>query len=139
MPLGPGAPNPSGLPGFNADYGIRANPGGGNPNATQLRGWQNTVTYAATAADSVMLTPGYAGQEVQVTNLATVAVQVFGFMNTAPGDIVTDQIIPPAGGAPVITGVSLPANSVGLFWCLTGQGGMSNGITPAVWIAKILT
>ena len=137
--LGPGAPNPSGIPGFNADYGVRANPGGGNPNATQLRGWQNTVTYAATAADSVMLTPGYAGMEVQVTNLAAVAVQVFGFMNTSPGDIVTDQIIPPGSTTPGIAGFSLAAGAVALLWCLTGQGGFSNGITPAVWIAKVLT
>lgn len=137
--LGPGAPNPSGLPGFNADYGVRANPGGGNPNATQLRGWQNTVTYAATAADSVMLTPGYAGMEVIVVNLATVAVQVFGYMNTSPGDIVTDQIIPPGSTTPGIAGMSLPVGAMGRFVCLTGQGGFSNGITPAVWSAKVLT
>lgn len=136
--LGPGAPNPSGLPGFNADYGVRANPGGGNANATQLRGWQNTVTYAATAADSVMLPPGYAGMEVIVVNLAAVAVQVFGFMNTSPGDIVTDQIIA-TGVTPGITGISLPSGAMGRFVCVLGQGGFSNGITPAVWSAKILT
>lgn len=137
--LGPGAPNPSGLPGFNADYGVRANPGGGNPNATQLRGWQNTITYAATAADSVMLTPGYAGMEVIVVNLATVAVQVFGYMNTSPGDIVTDLIIPPGSTTPGFAGMSLAVGAMGRFVCLTGQGGFSNGITPAVWSAKVLT
>jgi hypothetical protein len=86
-----------------------------------------------------MLTPGYAAMEVTVVNLSTVAVQVFGFMNTSPGDIVTDVIIPPGGSPPgVNTGVSVPVGAAALFWCLTGQGGFSNGITPATWIAKIL-
>lgn len=137
--LGPGGPNPSGIPGFNAQYGIVAHAGGGNANATPLTGWMNTITTVATAADSVMLPPGYAGMEVIVVNNGANSCQVFGFMNTAPGDVVTDTIAP-ATGTPTqgLTGVALAANAVGIFLCIVGQGGSTNGITSAQWRPKIL-
>lgn len=139
MVMGPGAPNPSGIPGFNASYGIIARAGGGNANATLLNGWLNTVTTVATANDSVMLPPGYAGMEIVVINNGANSLQVFGFMNTSPGDNVTDTIAPPASIVQGTSGVPLPSGSVGLFYCMTGQGGPTNGVTPAQWRAKILT
>jgi len=138
MPLGPGAPNPSGLPGFNAHYGIKATPGGGNANAAQLAGWLNTISSVATAADSVMLPPGYAGMEITVINQGANACTVFGFMNTAPGDIVVDTIAPPGSIIQGTAGVSVPSASIGKFFCMTGQGAVTGGIVPAQWTAKIL-
>jgi hypothetical protein len=136
MVAGPGAPNPSGLPGFNAVYGITAHAGGGNANATLLNGWLNTITTVATAADSVMLPPGYAGAEITVINHGAAACQVFGFQSSSPGDVVTDLIAPAASGTPGTAGVVLAALAVGIFWCMTGQGGPTNGITPAQWQFK---
>jgi hypothetical protein len=77
--------------------------------------------------------------EVMVINNGTNSCQVFGFMNTAPGDVVTDTIAP-ATGAPTqgVTGVALAANAVGIFVCMTGQAGMTNGIASAQWRSKIL-
>jgi hypothetical protein len=138
MVLGPAAPNPSGLPGFNAHYGITANPGGGNSNAVLLNGWLNTVTQVGTAGDSVMLPPGYAGMEITVINLGANSLQVFGFMNTAPGDIVTDTIAPPTSIVQGTAGVAVASGAVGLFWCMTGQGGPTNGVFPAQWRSKVL-
>lgn len=139
MVMGPGAPNPSGIPGFNASYGIIARAGGGNANATLLNGWLNTVTTVATANDSVMLAPGYAGMEIVVINNGANSLQVFGFMNTSPGDNVTDTIAPPASIVQGTSGVPVPSGAVGLFYCMTGQGGPTNGVVPAQWRAKILT
>jgi hypothetical protein len=139
MPLGPGAPNPSGLPGFHAHYGVSARPGGGNSNATQLNGWLNTVTAVATANDSVMLPPGYAGMEITIINNGANSCTVFGYMNTSPGDIVTDTIAPPASIVQGVAGVPVASGAVGVFFCMTGQGAMTNGIAPAMWRAKILT
>jgi hypothetical protein len=133
MPFGPGAPNPSGMPGFHSQYGAKANPGGGNPNATQLNGWVNTVTVCATANDSVMLPPGYDGMEVKVINRGAANLGVFGYMNTAPGDAVTDVIIAAPG-----TGFVIPTNRMAVFICQTGQGGNTNGITPAQWAVSLL-
>ena len=138
MPFGPGAPTPSGMPGFNAQYGIVAHAGGGNANATQLNGWLNTIVTVVTAADSVMLPPGYAGSVIMVLNRGANSAQVFGFMNTTSGDVVTDTIIPVAGGAAVTTGVALAANALGIFTCVLGQGGPTNAITAAVWQYKAI-
>jgi len=138
MVAGPGAPNPSGLPGFNAVYGITAHAGGGNANATLLNGWLNTITTVVTAADSVMLPPGYAGAEITVVNRGANSAQVFGFQGTQQGDVVQDGIVPVAGGAPVVTGVALAANAVGIFWCNIGQGGPTNAISPAMWTFKAI-
>jgi len=138
MVAGPGAPNPSGLPGFNAVYGIVARAGGGNANATLLNGWLNTVTVCATAADSVMLPPGYAGAEITVVNRGAASCQVFGFQSTQSGDVVTDLVIPVAGGAGVTTGVALAVNAVGIFYCILGQGGPTNAISAAQWVYKAI-
>jgi hypothetical protein len=139
MVAGPAAPNPSGLPGFNARYGVKANPGGGNANASQLTGWLNTVTQVATAADSVMLPPAYAGAEITVVNEAAVALQVFGYMNTAPGDIVTDTVAPPGSVVQGTAGASVAAGTVMIFFCIIGQGAFTNGITPGQWVARSLS
>lgn len=139
MPIGPGAPNPSGIPGFNATYAVIAHPGGGNANATLLNGWLNTITVGATANDSVMLPPGYAGMEITVINHGANSVTVYGFMNTSPGDNVTDTIAPPASMVQGTSGVPLASGAVGIFYCMTGQGGPTNGVVPAQWQAKILT
>src|SRR5215475_9374088 len=138
MVAGPGAPNPSGLPGFNAVYGVVARAGGGNANATLLNGWLNTVTVCATAADSVMLPPGYAGAFIYVVNRGAASLQVFGFQSTQSGDVVTDLIIPVAGGAPVNTGVPVAVNAVGVFACILGQGGPTNSISAAQWVFKTI-
>jgi hypothetical protein len=138
MVAGPGAPNNSGIPGFNAVYGIVAHAGGGNANATPLNGWLNTIVTVVTAADSVMLPPGYAGAEITVLNRGAASAQVFGFQSTISGDVVTDTIIPVAGGAAVTTGVALAANAIGIFWCVLGQSGQTNAITPAVWQYKAI-
>jgi hypothetical protein len=139
MVAGPGAPNPSGIPGFNATYAVVAHPGGGNANATLLNGWLNTITQVTNANDSVMLPPGYAGMEITVINHGGNSCQVFGFMNTAPGDNVTDTIAPPGSIVQAVSGVALAAGAVGLFFCMTGQGGPTNGVFPAQWQAKVLT
>jgi hypothetical protein len=133
---GPGGPNPSGIPGFNSQYGITAHAGGGNANATQLNGWLNTITVVATAADSVMLPPGYAGMEVTVINHGANSCQVFGFMNTAAGDVVTDTIAPANSATQGTTGVALASLAAGYFYCMIGQGGPTNGLTPAQWQFK---
>ena len=133
MPLGVGAPTLSGIPGFNYNYGIRANPGGGNANATPLTAWTNTVTTVATAADSVMLPPGYGGERVTVCNLGANSCQLFGYMSTAVGDVVTDVIAPLASGTFVATGLAIAANNTAVVECVLGQGGNTNAITPARW------
>ena len=139
MPIGPGAPNPSGFPGFHSHYGITATAGGGNANAAQCNGWLNTVTTVVTAGDSVMLPPGYAGEEITIINNGANSCNVFGYMNTAPGDIVTDTISPPGSIVQGTAGVPVASGSVGLFFCMTGQGGQTNGIAPAAWRAKVVT
>jgi len=126
------------MPGFHSHYGITARAGGGNSNAVQLNGWMNTVTAVATANDSVMLPPGYAGQVITVINNGANSCTVFGYMNTAPGDIVTDTISPPGSTTQGVTGVPVASGSVGMFFCMTGQGAQTNGITPAQWRAKVV-
>jgi hypothetical protein len=76
--------------------------------------------------------------EVEVLNRGGASAQVFGFQSTISGDVVTDTIIPVAGGAAVTTGVALAANAMGLFWCVLGQGGPTNAIVPAVWQYKAI-
>ena len=107
MPIGPGAPNPSGFPGFHSHYGITATAGGGNANAAQMNGWLNTVTTVVTTGDSVMLPPGYAGEEITVINNGANSLNVFGYMNTAPGDIVTDTVSPPGSIVQGTAGVAV--------------------------------
>jgi hypothetical protein len=135
---GPGGPNPSGIPGFNAQYGITAHAGGGQAQATQLNGWLNTITTVATAADSVQLPPGYAGMEVTVINHGANSCQVFGFQSTVLGDVVTDTIAPVGSAVQGTVGVALAALAVGLFYCMTGQSGPSNAIVPAQWQFKLI-
>lgn len=139
MVMGPAAPTNSGLPGFNTRYGIGAHPGGGNANATQLTGWLNTVTQVATAADSVMLPPAYAGCEITVVNAGGASCQVFGYMNTAPGDIVTDTVAPPGSVVQGTAGAAVGAGTVAVFFCIIGQGAFTNGITPGQWVARSLS
>jgi|SRR5215472_822381 len=139
MVAGPGAPNPSGIPGFNAQFGIIAHAGGGNANATQLNAWLNTIVTVTSANDSVMLPPGYSGAIIYVINHGANACQVFGFQSTAPGDAVTDTIAPSNSATQGTAGVSLPSLAVGIFFCMVGQGGPTNGITPAQWQFKALT
>jgi|SRR5215471_3020046 len=135
---GPGGPNPSGIPGFNAQYGITAHAGGGQAQATQLNGWLNTITTCATAADSVQLPPGYAGMEVTVINHGAASCQVFGFQSIVAGDVVTDTIAPVGSAVQGTVGVALAALAVGLFYCMTGQGGPTNAIVPAQWQFKLI-
>jgi hypothetical protein len=135
---GPGGPTPSGIPGFSSGFGIVARAGGGNANATQLNSWLNTVATVATAADSVMLPPGYAGEEVTVINHGANSCQVFGYMSTVSGDVVTDTIAPAASGTQGTAGVALAALAAGYFYCMVGQGGTTNAITPAQWQHKAI-
>lgn len=139
MPFGPGAPTNSGIPGFNVAYGITAHGGGGNANATLLNAWLNTVTTVVTAADSVMLPPGYGGEEITVINHGANSLQVFGFQSSAPGDVVTDTIAPSGSIVQGTVGVAVASGGVGKFWCMIGQGGSTNNISPAQWQHKLFT
>lgn len=139
MPFGPGAPTNSGIAGYGSAFGLTAHAGGGNANALLLTSWMNTVTTVATAADSVMLPPGYGGAEIVVINHGANSLQVFGFQSTAPGDIVTDTIAPAGSITQGIVGVAVASGGVGLFYCMLGQAGQTNGISPAQWQHKLLT
>ena len=125
MPIGPGSPNPSGMPMFNTAYGLTAHAGGGSAAALMLPAWNNVVTVVATANDSVMLPPCYAGAQVIVTNnqSTTNALAVFAYVPTAGAP---DGVIGPA--------VSATANSVTvgqfhttMFLGILGEGGLTQG------------
>lgn len=133
MPIGIAAPNPSGLPGFNQAYGLRAGAGGGIANARPLPSWYNVVTTVVTAADSFTLPPAYAPEEVTVSNTAANSCTVFGNVNPQG---VQDTIL--VGGAQVTTGVAVAANATAIFWCLTPQAGFTNAPIAGTWQYKIL-
>ena len=112
MPIGPGAPTPSGIPGFNVAYGLTAFAAGGNANATPLPDWLNIVTTVSTTAASVMLPPGYGGEHVVVINHGANSLTVFGYMSTASGDVVTDTIAAHNSTTQVTTGIAVASTNV---------------------------
>lgn len=133
MTSGIGAPNPAGIPGFNATSGIVATAGGGQANAFQLPSWMNEVAVVATAADSVMLPPGYAGAVIIVINDGANSVQVFG----SPGDTIAAHNS--SSQTASATGVPQAAAAVGVYYCFEGQAGNTNAPTPASWKQTLLT
>lgn len=136
MPIGIAAPNPSGIPGFNAKYGLTAGPGGGAVNARPLPSWYNIVTRVATANDSMSLPPAAPSMEVTVVNQGGAAMVVFG--NTNPFGV-QDTIGAASGGAQGTTGFAVPNGAVALFFVLLPQVGFTNQWIPGQWACKILT
>lgn len=142
MVAGIAAPNPSGIPGFNEAFVTNAGVGGGSANAVPLKSWYNVVLNVSNSGDSLMLPPAAPTMQVLVMNYSgqfpnTTAnpTTVFGNVN-ADGTIDT---IAAANGAQGTAGVSIPANAIGLFFCITGQTGFTNEPTPGQWQYKILT
>jgi hypothetical protein len=62
---------------FNTAVGIVANAGGGQTNATILKGDTNAIATVATAADSVQLQAAVPGREVAVINTSANSLAVF--------------------------------------------------------------
>ncbi len=131
MPVGPGAPNPSGLPGFNLAIGIVAHTGGGAASATPLPSWMNVVTSSSTTADSVALPVGYGGEIVYVINNSTHSVTVYG----SPVGSSYDTIATNTATTQVTTGVAVASGAFNAFMCIQGQFGNTNNVTAANWKA----
>lgn len=132
MPIGPGAPNPSGFPGFNAAYGIVAHSGGGLALATPLPSWLNTVTVVAANNDSVVLPPCYAAAQVIVVNnqSTTNACAVFAYV---PPLGAGDQILT-SGASTSAASVAVGQFKTAFFVGLLGEGGTTGaGQTGGVW------
>lgn len=130
--IGPGSPNPSGLPSFNVAQGLVAKAGGGQVGATPLPAFINEITIVATANDSVMLPPGFAGARITVINDAANAVQVFGYLPpSGAGD--TIALSTSAAQSPTGTGVTQPAASIADYVCFVGENGNTNNTTAALW------
>lgn len=85
--------------------GIVAHAGGGRASATALGSAINQISTVATAADSVVLPPALAGNQMLVINNGAAAAQVF-----ANG---SDTIDGTAGA----TGISLAADGKAIFAC----------------------
>lgn len=81
--------------------------GGGQTNATQLAATNNNVTVVATIADSIKLPLAVAGLSIRVRNNAANATTVYGAG--------TDTI----NGVATATGVSQPATTSALYFCVT--------------------
>ena len=133
MPAGPGAPNPSGLPGFNLATGITAHAGGGAAAATALPSWMNVVTTVGTTADSVALPVGYGGEMVWVINNGANSCTVYG----APVGSSNDTIAAHTSTTQVTTGIAIAAGALNAFLCIQGQFGNTNNVTAAQWKALL--
>lgn len=129
---GPGGANPSGIPGFNSSQGLTAHAGGGQANALQLNAWVNEVAVVATANDSVMLPPGFAGARITVINDGGASMQVFGYL---PAQGAGDTIAPhgSATQAATGTGVAQAAGTIADYICFSGEAGNTNNTTAALW------
>ena len=132
MTIGPAAPNPSGIPGFNCVQGITAHAGGGQTNATPLPAWLNEVSVVATANDSVMLPPGYAGAAVTIINDGVASMQVFGYL---PASGAGDTIAAHGSATQVATGtgVAQGAGTIATYFCFSGENGNTNNTNAALW------
>ena len=131
MPIGVGAPNPSGIPGFNTINGLTAHAGGGQANALQLPAFLNEVLVVASANDSVMLPPGFAGAAITVINSSANSMQVFGSNIVGPGDTIAahNSATQTATG----TGVAQAAATIATYFCFIGQGGTTSAPSAASW------
>lgn len=126
MPIGPGSPTAGGIPGFNIAY-VTAHAGGGITSATALPAFTNVVT-AATASDSVILPPCWAGAQITVVNNGSVAVSVYAY---APTSGAVDSICPSAVTAvgSYVTGQSLATAVARVYLGIQGEGGNTVGGT----------
>jgi hypothetical protein len=140
MVAGIAAPNPSGIPGFNEAFVTNAG-GSGVANAVPLKSWYNIVLSAPTAGGALMLPPAAPTLQVLVINNSgqfpnTVGndVTVFGNVN-AEG---TQDTVADATGVQGTAGTDIPANAVGLFFCVTPQAGFTNEPIAGQWQFKVL-
>lgn len=103
----------TGLNTSSVEVGITAFAGGGQTSARLLTKRVNRVDTVATAADSIKLPLGVAGQEVFLTNNTATSMQVFasgtGTINIGAGDVAT------------ATGVAQAANKSALYVCTSNS------------------
>ncbi len=135
MPIGPGAPNLSGLPGFSAVAGIAAGTQGGVATttgvtaATQLTAYVNEINVSTTNA-GVMLPPGTPGETVFVVNDTASVITVFGWcpQNAAGGLLTTYQdTIAPATTSTYVSSVTVVSSGTAIFACIIGESGNTQG------------
>lgn len=106
---------------------ITAHAGGTKAAAYQLRATVSRITTAATAADSVLLPPSYAGAQFIIINAGAAAIQVFG--------TTTDTIDAIGAG----TGVSQAAGTTVSYRCVTKGAWKSTNGTGLTTGAQTIT
>jgi hypothetical protein len=103
---------------------LTAHAGGGQTNGLLITTPMSRFTTVATAGDSALLPPSYAGLDLILINHGANPMQVFGNG--------TDQI----DDVPTATGVSMMPNSVVWFFCVTPSKwyseGLATGFTPSL-------
>lgn len=133
MPVGPGAPTPSGLPFFGSVFGLTAYTAGGSTNATAVTSWINEFTTSANNTSSVMLPPGWSGAQIWIINDAALAFQVFGNTTNA------SDTISAHGSSTQVASVAQASASAALYVCWAGQYGNTNSTSPAQWRQCLFT
>lgn len=142
MPVGIGAPNPSGLPGNNAAAGLSSGTTVGQTYATQLPSWLNEVATSGTPSGGVMLPPGYGGERVTVINDTNQTITVYGYLptnvpgpggttSTGPGDTIAAHTSTTQTTSS--TGITQASGVVSDYVCFVGQGGNTQAPTAASW------
>lgn len=132
MPTGPGAPNPSGIPGFNAVAGLSQTTTGQSL-AVLLPAWINEISTSTTNA-SFMLPPGYAGSRITVINDTANSITIYGWLppnSSGAGD--TIALHTSSSQVTSSTGVAQAANTIADYVCFVGEAGNTGNTTAAQW------
>lgn len=127
MVAGVGAPNPSGIPNFNTQFGLQAN-STGVTNATQIPAWVNEFS-TNTTNGAAQLPPASAGLGIYVVNDGANSMTVYGA--AVGGSYDTVNLHTSTSG--VTTGVAQASGTVALYLCYEGQGGNTNAPIAGAW------
>lgn len=92
---------------------ITAHAGGGKANAVPITGVKARITTCVTAADSVLLPPGYPGLEVNISNSGAASAQVFGAGLDTINEIATGTGVAQANGKSAVYTCFDVVNGVG--------------------------
>lgn len=131
MVTGPGAPSPSGIPGFNAAQ-VAASATTAQAGATPLPAFLNEVYSAGVASGGVMLPPAEAGMGIVVNNDSGGTITVFGNL---PAVGAGDTIAAHGSTSQTATGTGITqANAViAIYYCILGVAGNTNAPTAGQW------
>lgn len=127
MVAGVGAPNPSGIPSFNTQFGLQANLTGVT-NATLAPAWINEFS-SVTTNGAILLPPASAGLQIQIINDGLFSATVYGAAVGSSYDTVNLH----TSTSGVTTGVAQASGTVALYICYEGQGGNTNNPTAGAW------